>query len=171
MKYAILALGLLTIPAQGAELYTVRECETLASEFECGPSWAGGARLFDEIRKKHPKWSLGRDWKTKTGRSPTEEAFDQLRGQVCDGKVTPEDALNKYCPGYRPKTQVAPDTEPYTERDCAAVEMLLTACKVSGKRIPTELDKEHQLTMARAYNWLGARHASWWAASRFAPTC
>ncbi|MBR1149842.1 hypothetical protein [Bradyrhizobium sp. JYMT SZCCT0428] len=166
-----LILWLLVTPAV-AETYTARECETLAGEFECGPSSASGARRFDEIRKNHRKWALSAKYKTKTGFSPTEEAFDELRGQVCDGKVTQQDALNKYCPGYRPKTQVAiPDTEPYTQRDCAAIEMLLTACKVSGKRIPTELTKEEQLTLSRAYIWLGARHASWWGASGFAPTC
>lgn len=171
MYRVVALLGLLVTPAPAHELYTARECETLAMEFTCGPSWAGGARRFDEIRKKHKIWALRS--KYKTGFSPTEEAFHELRGQVCDGKVTPQHALNKYCPNYRPKVQFTPpdETDTYTQRDCATIEMLMEACRVSGKRIPPELTKEEQLTLSRAHVWLGARHESWSGASGFAPTC
>jgi len=139
--------------------------------FACEPPYAGGARRFDEIRKNH-KMLWGFSAKTKTGFSPTDEAFDALRGQVCQGQVPPQDALHKYCPNYRPKSQVVPpDAEPYTQRDCQTIEMVLTACKLTGKRIPPELPKEEQMTLARAYVWLGARHESWSGASGFTPTC
>ncbi|MBR1362806.1 hypothetical protein [Bradyrhizobium ottawaense] len=114
--------------------------------------------------------------------------------KVCYGKMTVIAATRKFCPhqqphsmedmrvdpdipgstarsNYRAKKVATPDTEPYTRRDCQTIEMLVEACRVSGKRIPTELTKEEQLTLSRAYIWLGARHESWTGASGFAPTC
>lgn len=64
MYRVVALLGLLVTPAPAHELYTARECETLAMEFTCGPSWAGGARRFDEIRKKHKIWALCSKYKT-----------------------------------------------------------------------------------------------------------
>lgn len=171
MKMQLIALGLLiATPALAHELYTARECETFAMFLACEPPYAGGARRLDEIRQNHKAWEMST--KYKTWRSPAEEAFDALRGQVCQGQVPPQDALHKYCPNYRPKSQVVtPDAEPYTQRDCQTIEMVLTACKLTGKRIPPELSKEEQMTLSRAYVWLGARHESWSGASGFASTC
>ncbi|SPP91994.1 hypothetical protein [Bradyrhizobium vignae] len=142
---------------------------------------AGESRGVSQFFARHPSVSFGKK-------------MDKLCLKVCYGKTTVIGATRKFCPhqrphsmddmrvdpdipgstarsSYRAKKVATTDSEPYTPRDCQTIEMLVEACRVSGERIPAELTKEEQLTLSRAYIWLGARHESWSGASGFAPTC
>ena len=104
MLRVALALGLLITPA-AAEEYTQEDCETLdimlnncSDKPECNPVRSGyEARRFEALLKKHPSWLKELDL------PPEQRAFNKVCNKVCEGKVTPLDAMEKFCPGWRPK--------------------------------------------------------------------
>ena len=104
MLRVALALGLFVTPAI-AEEYTEPECETLdvmlnncTDKPACEPVRSGyEARRFEALLKKHPSWLKELDL------PPEQRAFNKVCNKVCEGKVTPLDAMEKFCPGWRLK--------------------------------------------------------------------
>src|SRR5215472_8422046 len=99
MLRVTLALGLFVTPAI-AEEYTEPECETLdimlnnCTEKPLCQSVLTGyeARRFKELQAAHPSWLKELDL------PPEQRAFNKVCNKVCEGKVTPLDALEKFCP-------------------------------------------------------------------------
>ena len=105
MKYAILALGLLVIPA-AAETYGPDKCEFIRHMLDncavhsseligaglaapCDPTTTGGMRkAMSQLINDDPKFDYFK--------------FTTTCERVCDGKITPGDALIKYCPRTKP---------------------------------------------------------------------
>jgi hypothetical protein len=101
MKYAILALGLFATPA-AAETYGLGKCEFIrhmldncavhSSELigaglaaRCDPTTTGGMRkAMSQLINDDPKFDYFK--------------FIAACERVCDGKITPGDALRAYCP-------------------------------------------------------------------------
>jgi hypothetical protein len=101
MKYAILALGLFATPA-AAETYGLGKCEFIrhmldncavhSSELigaglaaRCDPTTTGGMRkAMSQLINDDPKFDYFK--------------FIAACERVCDGKITPGDALRTYCP-------------------------------------------------------------------------
>lgn len=149
MKYAVWAVGLLVAPAQGANCTPHGSAKHLPENSSAAPlgEWA---RRFKEMRKKHPKWSLARDWKTGTGFSPPKKHSTSCGARSVTAKSPRRmRSINTARATGSRRSSRRGIPSPYTQRDCVTIEMLLTACKVSGKRIPTELTKEEQLTLSR----------------------
>ncbi|WP_439395178.1 hypothetical protein ACRQ5Q_39415 [Bradyrhizobium sp. PMVTL-01] len=113
MKYAILALGLLVTPVAAKDVkYTADECEVLTSYFDqcttedpddpnAGPMLeVDGINCLPEM-----KWKMMRPWMYKIRERhhmagttvDKQDEFSEICMQVCDKKLTKEEALHKYC--------------------------------------------------------------------------
>ncbi|MCK1271572.1 MULTISPECIES: hypothetical protein [unclassified Bradyrhizobium] len=105
MKYAILALGLLTVPARAAT-WTHDDCEVIGDFFD---SASKEARIDGLPDKCEIPISVG--WR---GIMPvlgpvadrhhiSIQKMNEVGHQVCLGNLTALQATRQFCPGYRPK--------------------------------------------------------------------
>ncbi|WP_156952152.1 hypothetical protein [Bradyrhizobium sp. WSM1743] len=101
MKLQLIALSLLIATPGAAETYKDYECQYLGKLFDncavpenkCDPlppeqRGGGMSRAWSQLADAHPKFN----W----------ERLNALCKRVCDGKLTPDAALHRYC-AVRPK--------------------------------------------------------------------